>query len=175
MTAILEDTKKESQLVELQRRIAELQQQLQSILGSGGLRVILPDLHAENGRIDAQKVAGYIGIPLKRLSDGIGLGYGSVHRNPSAESLQDSLWPVKRTLELLHQFFGRQETVRVWLNTHQEFNPLARLDPGRVHQAPANADLSQEFRRKLSNRTISRLPGKTWGLKASQTIVNNCK
>ena len=117
MTAILEDTKKESQLVELQRRIAELQQQLQSILGSGGLRVILPDLHAENGRIDAQKVAGYIGIPLKRLSDGIGLRYGSVHRNPSAESLQDSLWPVKRTLELLHQFFGRQETVRVWLNT----------------------------------------------------------
>jgi hypothetical protein len=117
VTAILEDTKKESQLVELQRRIAELQQQLQSILGSGGLRVILPDLHAENGRIDAQKVAGYIGIPLKRLSDGIGLRYGSVHRNPSAESLQDSLWPVKRTLELLHQFFGRQETVRVWLNT----------------------------------------------------------
>ena len=117
MTAILEDTKKESQLVELQRRIAELQQQLQSIPGSGGLRVILPDLHAENGRIDAQKVAGYIGIPLKRLSDGIGLRYGSVHRNPSAESLQDSLWPVKRTLELLHQFFGRQETVRVWLNT----------------------------------------------------------
>ena len=117
MTAKLEDTKKESQLVELQRRIAELQQQLQSIPGSGGLRVILPDLHAENGRIDAQKVAGYIGIPLKRLSDGIGLRYGSVHRNPSAESLQDSLWPVKRTLELLHQFFGRQETVRVWLNT----------------------------------------------------------
>jgi hypothetical protein len=117
VTAILEDTKKESQLVELQRRIAELQQQLQSILGSGGLRVILPDLHAENGRIDAQKVADYIGIPLKRLSDGIGLRYGSVHRNPSAESFQDSLWPVKRTMELLHQFFGRQETVRVWLNT----------------------------------------------------------
>ena len=117
MSEILEGTKKETQLVELQSRIAELQQQLQSILGSGGLRVILPDLHAENGRIDAQKVADYIGIPLKRLSDGIGLRYGSVHRNPSAESLQDALWPVKRTLELLQEFFGRRETIRVWLNT----------------------------------------------------------
>ena len=117
MSEILEGTKKETQLVELQSRIAELQQQLQSILGSGGLRVILPDLHAENGRIDAQKVADYIGIPLKRLSDGIGLRYGSVHRNPSAEFLQDALWPVKRTLELLYEFFGRRETIRVWLNT----------------------------------------------------------
>jgi hypothetical protein len=117
VSEILEGTKKETQLVELQSRIAELQQQLQSILGSGGLRVILPDLHAENGRIDAQKVADYIGIPLKRLSDGIGLRYGSVHRNPSAEFLQDALWPVKRTLELLYEFFGRRETIRVWLNT----------------------------------------------------------
>ncbi|HEY2123246.1 MAG TPA: antitoxin Xre/MbcA/ParS toxin-binding domain-containing protein [Chthoniobacterales bacterium] len=117
MSEILEGTKKETQLIELQSRIAELQQQLQSILGSGGLRLILPDLHAENGRIDAQKVADYIGIPLKRLSDGIGLRYGSVHRNPSSESLQDALWPVKRTLELLYEFFGRRETIRVWLNT----------------------------------------------------------
>ena len=28
------------------------------------MRVILPDLHAENGRIDAQKVADYIEFPL---------------------------------------------------------------------------------------------------------------
>ena len=83
MTAILEGKKKEAQLVELQNRIADLQQQLQSILGAGGLRVILPDLHAENGRIDAQKVADYIGIPLKRLSDGLGLRYGSVQQSIS--------------------------------------------------------------------------------------------
>ena len=129
MTAILEGKEKEAQLVEIQNRIADLQQRLQSILGPGGIRIILPDLHAENGRIDAQKVADYIGIPLKRLSDGLGLRYGSVHRNPSAESLQDSLRPVKRTLELLYEFFGRQDTIRVWLNTpHPELGGKSALE-----------------------------------------------
>lgn len=128
VAAILEG-KKKAQLVEIQTRIADLQQQLQSIVGGSGIRIILPELHADSGRIDAQKVADYIGIPLKRLSDGLSLRYGSVHRNPSAESLQDSLRPLKRTLELLYEFFGRQDAIRVWLNTpHPELGGKTALE-----------------------------------------------
>ena len=39
-------------------------------------RVVLSGLHDDgNGRIDAQKVAAFMGLPLKRLSEGLGLNY----------------------------------------------------------------------------------------------------
>ncbi len=35
----------------------------------------------------------------------------------TAEAFQSPLKPVKRSLEILHEFFNKPETVRVWLNT----------------------------------------------------------
>jgi hypothetical protein len=112
-----------SQLSHLETDAARLQThllQIRTILGLEGTarpRVILAELHAPNGRIDAQKVADFMGVPLKRLAEGLELNYKSVHRNPSAESWQDALKPVKRSLEILNEFFGSVETIRVWLNT----------------------------------------------------------
>jgi hypothetical protein len=105
--------------VELKSRIDAIQEELQTLLrGTGGLQVILPELHDEaSGRIDALKLAVYMGVPLKRLAEGLQLNYKSIHRNPSAEASQPSLKPVKRSLEILHEFFHKPETVRVWLNT----------------------------------------------------------
>jgi hypothetical protein len=81
-------------------------------------KILLPELHdQETGRIDAQKISEFIGVPLKQLAEGLDLHYKAVHRNPSAASFQVALQPVKRTLELLHEFFGPKETIRVWLNT----------------------------------------------------------
>lgn len=104
---------------ELQSQVAAMQEKLQALLrGVGGLQVVLPELHDEtSGRIDAQKLAAYMGVPLKRLAEALQLNYKAIHRNPSAEAFQPALKPVKRSVEILHDFFHKPETVRVWLNT----------------------------------------------------------
>ena len=104
---------------ELQSQVAAMQEKLQTLLrGVGGLQVILPELHDNtSGRIDAQKLAVYMGVPLKRLAEGLQLNYKAIHRNPSAEAIQPPLKPVKRSMEILNEFFNKPETVRVWLNT----------------------------------------------------------
>ena len=109
----------QKRVVELKNQITAVQEQLQILLrGAGGLQVILPELHDKaSGRIDAQKLAVYMGVPLKRLAEGLRLNYKAIHRNPSAEASQPPLKPVKRSLEILHEFFHKPEMVRVWLNT----------------------------------------------------------
>lgn len=104
---------------ELQSQVAVMQEKIQALLrGVGGLQVVLPELHDEaSGRIDAQKLATFMGVPLKRLAEGLQLNYKATHRNPSAEAFQPALKPVKRCAEILHDFFHKPETVRVWLNT----------------------------------------------------------
>ena len=104
---------------ELQSQVAVIQEKLQTLLrGVGGLQVVLPELHDESsGRIDAQKLAVYMGVPLKRLAEGLHLNYKAIHRNPSAAAFQPALKPVKRSVEILQDFFHKPETVRVWLNT----------------------------------------------------------
>ena len=118
-TALLEKSEILDQAAEMQSQITAMQEKLQTLLrGAGGLQVILPELHDKaSGRIDAQKLADYMGLPLKRLAEGLQLNYKAIHRNPSAEASQPPLKPVKRSLEILHEFFHKPETVRVWLNT----------------------------------------------------------
>jgi hypothetical protein len=121
MEAVLAQPQPEvrEQAAELQNQLAALQEKFQTLLsGIGGFQVILPELHdAASGRIDAEKIATYTGVPLKRLAEGLQLNYKAVHRNPCAESFQPALRPVKRALEILHEFFQKPETIRVWLNT----------------------------------------------------------
>jgi hypothetical protein len=118
-TAVLEKTEILERAADLQSQVAALQEKLQSLIrGFGGLQVILPELHdAASGRIDAQKLAAYMGVPLKRFAEGLHLNYKAIHRNPSADAFQLALKPVKRSVEILHEFFSKPETVRVWLNT----------------------------------------------------------
>jgi hypothetical protein len=121
MTAAVIEHKQDllEQAAEMQRSIMAMQEQIKTLLrGAGGLQVTLPELHDEaTGRIDAQKVANYMGVPLARLAEALQLNYKAIHRNPSAEAAQPPLKPVKRSLEILHEFFHKPETVRVWLNT----------------------------------------------------------
>jgi hypothetical protein len=106
-------------------RVSAAEEQLQQLIhgvrlleGGGELNLVLPELHDKaTGRIDARKLAAYMGVPLKRLADGLGLNYKAIHQNPSAGSSQAALKPVKRGMEILHQFFRTPATVRAWLNT----------------------------------------------------------
>jgi hypothetical protein len=104
---------------ELESQVMVLQNQLQALLrGPGGLHVVLPELHDKaSGRLDAHKMAAYMGVPLKRLAEGLQLNYKALHRNPSAEACQAPLRQVKRSLEILQEFFHEPQTVRIWLNT----------------------------------------------------------
>ena len=120
-----------NQVAELQSKITAVQDELQSILrGAEGLQVILPELHDKaSGRINAQKLAVYMGVPLKRLAEGLKLNYKAMHRNPSADAFQSPLKTVKRCLEILHEFFKKPETVRVWVNTpHPDLDGNSALE-----------------------------------------------
>lgn len=82
------------------------------------LRVALPQLHdRQSGRIAADKVAEYLDAPLKQLSEAIGANYAAVHKTPAAESVQEKLAPIKRSLEILEELIGDRAAVRAWLNS----------------------------------------------------------
>lgn len=114
---------------EMQNQITAFQQELQSRFLSGSVQVILPELHdAATGRIDAQKVADLMGVPLKRFAEGMRLNYKAAHRNPAAGAVQEALQPVKRSLEILHEF-GKPQLIRAWLNTpHPDLDGSTALE-----------------------------------------------
>jgi len=119
-TALLESNPELlTRVTEVQKRLSALQEELKAILqGAGTIQVTLAELHDEaTGRIDAHRVATYMGVPLARLAEALQLNYKAIHRNPSAEAAQAALKPVKRSLEILHEFFLKPETARPWLNT----------------------------------------------------------
>lgn len=111
-------------------------------------KVILPELHdRHSGRIDAVKVAEFMGVALKPLAEGLGLNYKAVHRSPSAAGFQEALRPVKRTLELLHEFFGPPEAIRIWLNTpHPDLGGSTALDTILAGRAQAVAVILENAR-----------------------------
>jgi hypothetical protein len=117
------------QALMIRARIAELEEQLRALNVVDVPRVVLSELHdTATGRIDARKLAGFIGVPLKQLSEGLGLNYKAVHRSPAASGFQSALLPVKRLLELLHEFFGSSESIRVWLNApHPDLDGMSAL------------------------------------------------
>ena len=70
-----------------------------------------------------------MGVHLARLAEALQLNHKAIHRNPSAEAAQAALKPVKRSLEILHAFFEKPETLRAWLNTpHPDLEGHAALE-----------------------------------------------
>ena len=97
-------------------------------LGPRSLRVILPELHSSNGRIDAKNLASFLGIRLAKLCSGLELTYGTVHKNPDSEAIQPALRPVKRILEILYDYFRAPEVIRAWLNSVHPDLGMSPLD-----------------------------------------------
>lgn len=130
MVTTLQKPESLTRALKIRDQIQKLQTELEQLGARSTPEVILPELHdPRNGRIDAQKVADFMGIPLKPLSEGLGLNYKAVHRNSSASGFQLALQPVKRSLEILQELFGAKETIRIWLNTpHPELDGATSLD-----------------------------------------------
>ena len=118
--------------LEIRARIEKLEEELKALKIAEAPKVILPELHdGKTGRIDARKVADFMGVALKPMAEGLGLNYKGVHRNPSAGAFQQALRPVKRSLEILHEFFGPAEAIRAWLNTpHPDLMVRRTFAPG---------------------------------------------
>jgi uncharacterized protein (DUF2384 family) len=88
------------------------------------LEVRLAKLHDQGtGRIDAERIASYLRIPLTSVASAIGAKYQSVHKTPDAENIQKALAPIKRSLELVSRVTRDEKEARVWLN-----NPHPDLD-----------------------------------------------
>lgn len=121
----------------LQKQIDQLSQELARALGPRSLRVILPELHSSNGRIDAKNLASFLGIRLAKLCSGLELTYGTVHKNPDSEAIQPALRPVKRILEILYDYFRAPEVIRAWLNSVHPDLGMSPLDAILANKAEA--------------------------------------
>lgn len=83
-----------------------------------GPAVSLYILHdPETGRLDAARVADYLKLPLKQLSEALGRNYSTVHRTPTAPAIQETLRSIKRSLEILEQVLGDKPRVLAWWNS----------------------------------------------------------
>jgi len=71
----------------------------------------------KSGRLDAKRVAEYLGVPLKQVSAALGESYKALHKTPSKVSVQAKLAPVERVVSLLAERLDDRGRVRAWLNT----------------------------------------------------------
>jgi len=102
----------------------EPQSRVGASAGRGVLNVPLPELYnAESGRIDARRVADYLGIALSQLADAMQVKYAALHKTPDGRRVQEWLRPVVHVLELADEAFGNDERIRMWLN-----RPLQELE-----------------------------------------------
>lgn len=98
---------------------------------------LLPSLHdPETGRLDARRIAEYLSISVSSLAQAIGRGEAAVHKSPAADSLQDGLAPVARTLAILFRLLRSREDVLAWLNApHPDLGghtPLSLIRGGKA-------------------------------------------
>ena len=92
--------------------------------------ITLQELHdPDTGRLDANRFAEFLKVPLKPLATALGKNYSTIHKTPSAPALQPALRSIKRTLEILEEVFPTRAAVLAWLNSpHADLGNRAPLD-----------------------------------------------
>jgi DNA-binding response OmpR family regulator len=79
---------------------------------------VLPELHnPPTGRLDAGRIAAYVGIALSALVKSSRMSVAGLHKSPAPVSLQGRLIPIARSLTILSQLLGSKENVRAWMNS----------------------------------------------------------
>jgi CheY-like chemotaxis protein len=101
--------------------------------------LFLPDVHdPDTGRLDAQRIAAYLGVNLTRLAEAIGVNYRALHKTPAAESVQERLVPFKHVLAALHDVYGERAPALAWL--HERRPELRGQAPLEVMLRPGEVD-----------------------------------
>jgi uncharacterized protein (DUF2384 family) len=81
-------------------------------------RHVRAELHdPKSGRLDARRIAAYLGISLSSLAAATGRSVAAIHKAPAADSLQQALAPVALTISLLSEILESKEQVRTWLHS----------------------------------------------------------
>ena len=103
----------------LKRRSRKEQAQRQSQFRSHRIAAhVLPELHdPSSGRLDARRIAEYLGVALSALAKVSGMTVAGLHKTPASSSLQEILSPIARSLTILSQLLGSKDSVRTWMNS----------------------------------------------------------
>jgi CheY-like chemotaxis protein len=79
---------------------------------------VLPELHDPvTGRLDAGRIAAFLGTPLTAFAKFSGMSVAGLHKSPASASLQQGLIPIARSLTILSQLLGSKENTRAWMNS----------------------------------------------------------
>jgi DNA-binding response OmpR family regulator len=79
---------------------------------------VLADLHdPETGRLDASRIASYLGTPLSSFGKFSHISVAGLHKSPASASMQTHLAPVARSLAILTQLLTTKEQVLAWMNS----------------------------------------------------------
>ena len=94
-------------------------------------RHVLLALHdPETGRLDAKRIAAYLGVSLSSLAVVTGRSVAAIHKAPAANSVQEALGPIARTISLLSEVFESKEHIQAWL--HSPHADLGNQSPMRL-------------------------------------------
>jgi FixJ family two-component response regulator len=96
---------------------AAVADQMASARPAGPIQAVKVIHDPATGRLDAARVADYLGVSLAFLAEALGKKYSTVAKTPNAASLQAGLLDFKRIVEVLQHVFGDVESVRIWMNT----------------------------------------------------------
>ena len=107
---------------------------------------LMPELHnPESGRIDAKKVAAFLGLSLTKFAKALGRSPQSVHKTPDSVRLQDELGLYLRLAAGLEALLGSQQQARIWLNTpHPDLDKTRPLDLVEKRKAEIVAELVED-------------------------------
>jgi len=88
------------------------------------------ELHdPKTGRIDAKRVAEFLGISLAKLAEALEANYPTVHKTPAAPGLQKGLRPIKWSIELMSRVTRSPADARAWLNnSHPDLGGRTPMD-----------------------------------------------
>jgi DNA-binding response OmpR family regulator len=79
---------------------------------------VLPELHnPETGRLDASRIASYLGTPLSNFAKFSQASVAGLHKSPASVSVQPHLAPIARSLAILTQLLTTKENVLAWMNS----------------------------------------------------------
>jgi DNA-binding NarL/FixJ family response regulator len=116
--------------VRIERLVAQGAAESQASLRSTEAVPLVAELHDENsGRIDAKKLARYLGVPLAALTRAVGKGYKAAFKSPTSAGLHAALAPVHRAVVALHRLFGDRKKELVWLQSpHPDLDGTAPME-----------------------------------------------
>jgi DNA-binding response OmpR family regulator len=79
---------------------------------------VLAELHdPETGRLDASRIASFLGAPLSSFAKFSEVSVAGLHKSPRSVSVQPHLIPIARSLAILTQLLSTKESVLAWMNS----------------------------------------------------------